>query len=731
MNESNESASRIDETLSGPAASGFSPPSLEEMASRFPNLEILELLGKGGMGAVYKARQKGLDRLVAVKILPPEFDRDPSFAERFVREARALARLNHQNIVSVFDFGQAVRSPVTPASDDATGLYFIVMEYIDGINLRQAIRAGDFSTADVLAVVPQICEALQFAHDEGIVHRDIKPENILVDRKGRVKIADFGLAKLLGIASSDKMLTGSQQVMGTLRYMAPEQMEGAKSVDHRADIYSLGVVFYEMLTGELPMGRFAPPSEKVQMDVRLDEVVLRSLARDPERRYQRAKDVKTDVECISLGPNSSVANDTIGQAGERVTEFGFQISPRDSTDILFGSAMVVFGFFAYWLCPSFLVFAVTSLFTFSIPKALVSGILIGTGVCFTIFIAFLLGSVRGTSVNQNGLTIHRYLGSGSFLGWQKIDRVQALTRWEAFQQVWLWPGLPPRGSVVGASTCDYFRIDVQEKCWYFCPAEPCKWTGAIEAAGLRVLPADPTASRQAISAGLPIFVAAFLILLTFGSLFGYVWLLPMYKEANRKPEVPRSEQSSAIERPKPWELEPNLILGSDSARVSEWFTRNVLDLNDTQADAVTKAVSDVYSEYLSLEKQNSDSATSETGKLITIIRPIPGEISQLENRLWSKLDSILNNDQQRIARLNLKLGPPELAAGMTIQEMVAPGLFGWGDAGATIEIWSVGTWKHWTIRARGEEFTSSASELPPYLARFQTGNIAEGQPPDL
>ena len=166
------------------------------------------------------------------------------------------------------------------------------MEYVDGVNLRQAIRSGGIAPKEALAIVPQICDALQFAHDEGIVHRDIKPENILVDKRGRVKIADFGLAKLLGRASGDVALTATQQVMGTLRYMAPEQMEGTKTVDHRADIYSLGVVFYELLTGELPIGRFAPPSKKVEIDVRLDEVVLRALEQEPAQRYQHASDVQ-------------------------------------------------------------------------------------------------------------------------------------------------------------------------------------------------------------------------------------------------------------------------------------------------------------------------------------------------------------------------------------------------------------------------------------------------------
>jgi predicted Ser/Thr protein kinase len=262
-------------------------PPPEEIAGHFPQLEILELLGQGGMGMVYKARQRQLDRLVALKILPLEAGRDPAFAERFMREAKALARLNHPNIVSVYDFGQT------------DGLYYFLMEFVDGANLRQMEYSRQFTPREALAIVPRICDALQYAHDEGIVHRDIKPENILVDKKGRVKIADFGLAKLLGHAPQDVTLTGARDMMGTPHYMAPEQMEHPQEVDHRADIYSLGVVFYEMLTGELPIGRFAPPSHKVQMDVRLDEVVLRSLEKEPQRRYQKASEVQTDVETIA------------------------------------------------------------------------------------------------------------------------------------------------------------------------------------------------------------------------------------------------------------------------------------------------------------------------------------------------------------------------------------------------------------------------------------------------
>jgi predicted Ser/Thr protein kinase len=235
------------------------------------------------MGMVYKARQTRLDRFVALKILPLDLARDPSFAERFNREARALARLNHPGIITVYDFGQTSQ------------YYYFVMEFVDGVNLRQLLASGTVEPRQALDLVVQICTALQVAHDQGVVHRDIKPENLLISKKGQVKIADFGIAKLLG-AARDTTLTMPRSAMGTFNYMAPEQRENAQKVDHRADIFSLGVVFYEMLTGELPVGRFAPPSQKVQVDVRLDEVVLRTLEKEPERRYQHASEVRTSVE---------------------------------------------------------------------------------------------------------------------------------------------------------------------------------------------------------------------------------------------------------------------------------------------------------------------------------------------------------------------------------------------------------------------------------------------------
>jgi len=290
---------------------GWQPPTAAELADKFPDFEILELLGRGGMGAVYKARQKSLDRPVALKILPPEVGQSGGFTERFAREAQALARLNHPHIVTVYDFGQR------------HDLYYFAMEFVDGPTLRQLIAAERIAPREALAIVPQICDALQFAHDHGIVHRDIKPENILLNRLGQVKIADFGLAKLIGAASSEG---DADRVLGTPQYMAPEQMATPAAVDHRADVYSLGVVFYQMLTGELPGARLAPPSSKVSIDVRLDDVVLRALEQNPQRRYQQVSEVKTDVETI-VRDGSERASPNSGGAPLK-SERGYYATPE-------------------------------------------------------------------------------------------------------------------------------------------------------------------------------------------------------------------------------------------------------------------------------------------------------------------------------------------------------------------------------------------------------------------
>ncbi len=328
-------------------------PTVEEIAPHFPQLEILECLGRGGMGAVYKARQPKLDRLVALKILTRGHDpkiSDTEFAARFQQEARALARITHPDIVAVYDFGvvEQTSSPSASATGTVAGtlaggtpaplpLHYLIMEFVDGLTLRQLLQTHKLSPEQALSIVPKICEALQFAHERGIVHRDIKPENILLDKQGRVKIADFGIAKIMNplsrpsdtLSPSDgeragvrgESLTGPKDVIGTPHYMAPEQIEHPRTVDHRADIYSLGVVFYEMLTGELPLGKFQPPSRVVHVDVRLDDVVLHALEKKPERRYQHASEVKKDVETIASTPTASESVRAHTSAGQRRRRF--------------------------------------------------------------------------------------------------------------------------------------------------------------------------------------------------------------------------------------------------------------------------------------------------------------------------------------------------------------------------------------------------------------------------
>lgn len=266
---------------------GFVPPSPEELDAILDAYEFLEMLGRGGMGAVYKARQKSLDRLVAIKILPPDLAEDDAaedgfrFAERFQREARAMARLNHPNIISVYDFGQA-----------ADGQCYFVMEYIEGTDLHSLIQGGGLTIDHVAGWMSQICDALHYAHSRGIVHRDIKPANIMITREGQVKVADFGLAKLTGPEEVQTKLTMTHMAMGTPDYVAPEALEAGVEVDHRADLYAVGVMLYEMLTGKVPRGAWKAASTQVPgLDPRYDDLIEKAMDADREGRYQQASEI--------------------------------------------------------------------------------------------------------------------------------------------------------------------------------------------------------------------------------------------------------------------------------------------------------------------------------------------------------------------------------------------------------------------------------------------------------
>jgi serine/threonine protein kinase len=263
------------------------PPEPGELARLLPQYEIESILGQGGMGAVYKGRQPGLDRFVAIKILPAEMASDEQFVKRFQREARLLAKLQHPGIVAVYDSGQT-----------REGHLYFVMEYVEGTDLRRVLKTSQLTADQALELICQICEALQAAHKQGVVHRDIKPENILISSDGNVKLADFGLSRPLNEETIG--LTMTNMVMGTPDYMSPEQREG--NADERSDIFALGIVLYEMLTGKRPHGAFDPPSFKAQVDVRIDEVVLKALQDEPLRRYQQVSELKTDVDRIRSTP---------------------------------------------------------------------------------------------------------------------------------------------------------------------------------------------------------------------------------------------------------------------------------------------------------------------------------------------------------------------------------------------------------------------------------------------
>lgn len=258
------------------------PPEPEEIAPLFPQFEILEIIGRGGMGAVYRARQPALDRLVGIKLLPVEAAADPGFAERFRNEARILARLGHPHIIAIHETGQTT-----------AGHLFIVMEFISGQDLAELLAKGPLPVGRALGIARAVCAALEFAHQHGIVHRDIKPANVLIANDGTVKVADFGIARMRADARETR-LTFTGLAIGTPDYMAPEQRHGGE-VDGRADLFSLGVLLYEMLTGELPRGAWQPPSHKAPGSAQLDVVVEKAMQSDPARRPQTAAELRAGL----------------------------------------------------------------------------------------------------------------------------------------------------------------------------------------------------------------------------------------------------------------------------------------------------------------------------------------------------------------------------------------------------------------------------------------------------
>ena len=678
------------------------------------------------MGAVYKARQRGLDRLVALKILPPEVGKDPSFAERFSREARALAKLNHPNIVGVYDSG------------NAGGLYYLLMEYVDGVNLREAIQTKELTPAEALAIVPQICEALQYAHDEGIVHRDIKPENILLDKKGRVKIADFGLARLLSHAPDNFTLTGSHQVMGTPRYMAPEQMEGSRDVDHRADLYSLGVVFYEMLTGELPLGRFDAPSHKVQLDVRVDEVVLRTLEKEPSRRYQQASEIKTDVEAISDHAHLSrhmhrlqgcdyrsktelfgwplihVATGIDPKTGrKRVAKGVIAIGDAAIGGIAIGGAAI--GVFA---CGG----AAVGLFSFAGAAV---GLLVAIGGAAG-GLGFSCGGAAIGTIALGGLAVGYFAYGGAAIAVHGLSGMgrdaAAVNFFEPWADAFMtgFPVLTTIG-VIAMVFGMQLAISVAKRHSKGTVVRRSKHVEHPRRGGAGCV---VTALLAALVCGACLTVGGALWLYLSKSSATHQQAVAI--EARRRAEsyalqVARAEAEAQREHRERIEA-GDWTMSDEGPGMNEYGVQRYR-LSAEQIPSVNKVLQSAYRSYLELEQQHATRETNELGhQVITIAKFSAQELADLEATLWTELDAILNIEQQKLMRYNFQV---HVGDGYSQASGAAwkPKILGWGRNGARIELWKVGTWFHWDAHIQIDQRSvmspqGKAPELPTEFSRF-------------
>ena len=269
-------------------------PLPEELDALVPDLRVHRRIGRGGMGAVYQATQTRLDREIALKLLPEQLGQDPEFAARFEREARIMGQLVHPNILPVFDFGKT----------SAGHRYYLAEFFPDG-NLGERMKRGEMSLACRVAIFCQICDGVAFAHDRGLVHRDLKPANVLCGDGDFVKVADFGLAKMViadGLRATEQFgLTNSRVALGSPDYASPEQMDAAP-VDHRTDIFSLGVILYEMLTGSLPRGYFrAASSLNPHVPTAIDGVIEQAMQVNPDDRFLSVGEFRAKVRVAMSG----------------------------------------------------------------------------------------------------------------------------------------------------------------------------------------------------------------------------------------------------------------------------------------------------------------------------------------------------------------------------------------------------------------------------------------------
>jgi serine/threonine protein kinase len=261
---------------------GFLAPEASHLAPLFPGYDILELIATGGMGAVFLAVQKSLERKVALKILPIELSKDAAFCAGFEAEAKAMARLNHPNLIGVYDFGEA------------GGMLYIIMEYVPGQSLYHSAYHLAIDPGEVIRLITGICNGLGHAHENGIIHRDIKPANILLDLNAQPKIGDFGLARPV-----ERKPQEGEEIFGTPHYTAPEVVAAPQTVDNRADIFSVGVMLHELLTGKLPADDPRPASVIAHCDPRFDAIIRRATQPAPAARYASAREISDELQVIA------------------------------------------------------------------------------------------------------------------------------------------------------------------------------------------------------------------------------------------------------------------------------------------------------------------------------------------------------------------------------------------------------------------------------------------------
>jgi serine/threonine protein kinase len=317
---------------------GFVAPDPADLAPLFPGYEIQGLIATGGMGAVYCAVQKSLDRTVAIKILPMELSKDAAFCAGFEAEAKAMARLNHPNLIGVFDFGEV------------NGMLYIVMEFVPGKSIYHSADGIAIDPGEVIRLVTGICHGLAHAHEHGIIHRDIKPSNILLDLNAQPKIGDFGLARPI-----ERKIEEGEEIFGTPHYTAPEVVDAPHTVDYRADIFSVGVLLHELLTGKLPANDPRPASVIARCDVRFDAIIKRATQSLPAARYSSANEIAKELQVIakstaSHGPRAAAVGGAVrGPVRPRRARFAIQKKKSSGGSSVFLLLLaIIVGGAAYW-----------------------------------------------------------------------------------------------------------------------------------------------------------------------------------------------------------------------------------------------------------------------------------------------------------------------------------------------------------------------------------------------